>query len=127
MAQQQSAMKHLVLGLGALGIAFGLVGWGAPALRAQSAASLSGDDDPSLQSTDPNRTLSEDALSNPVRLLQQLQTLPNRSAEDFAAEQDGLLNDAGAEFRRQQLERLGCDSANAGPNSAVSPSCPPQQ
>ncbi|MEO0948995.1 MAG: hypothetical protein AAFY11_12790 [Cyanobacteria bacterium J06641_5] len=119
-------MKHFVLGLGALSLAFGLGGWGAPGLQAQSVTDLSGDDDPSLQPAGSSRTLSDEALSNPVRLLQQLQTLPSRSVEDFAAEQDGLINDASAEFRRQQLERLGCGAAATGSGSVVNPACTPQ-
>lgn len=113
-------MKRTILGFG---LACSLVAGGAAGTLAQSAGGL--DPDASVPAAEQPGSISQGALSNPVRLLQELQALPNRSVEEFAQEQDGQLDDAGAQFRRMQLERLGCPQPGNGQVS-TNPACAPQ-
>ena len=120
-------MKRIILGFGSLGFAFGLAGWTAPELRAQLTDPNAGGDLPAVQSAERDSSLNGNILSNPARLIQELQSIPSRSTDQFARDQNGQLDDAGAEFRRLQLERLGCNAAEeAGPSPVANPACDPQ-
>lgn len=114
-------MKYttVVIRLGLCVWALGSSGLYPSVALAGAASGLGAASEPSYQNAERDGLFpgGDDGI-NPFDLLHRSRLRPSRSAEEFATDGDEQLDAAGAEFRRQQQQRLNCTSTSGETSAA---------
>ncbi len=117
-------MKLTITRFGAFAIALGMVGLSQATAVAQFGSGGGFEGDPKYQSSESGGLFpgQEDGGLDPFQLLHRSRLKPSRSLDEFATDGNGQIDEAGAEFRRRQLEQLNC--TDAAPPATCAPTQP---